>query len=251
MKILIVLLALLGGSTAGADWAAVSKPTVQSPQAHGFYSAGCLAGAEALPAAGPGYRVMRRSRNRYYGHPTLIRLVEALGRQAVEQGLAPILVGDLSQPRGGPMSYGHSSHQIGLDVDIWFRPGPPGQTLTREQREHWELQSAVDRQQWVVNHRFGPRERQLLELAATTPGVERIFVNPAIKLALCQTVTGPRDWLARLRPWWGHDEHFHIRLACPDDSSGCRSQDPVPLGDGCDGALAWVEELRNPPKVTK
>jgi murein endopeptidase len=33
----------------------------------------------------------------------------------MERGL---LIGDMSQPRDGPMLYGHSSHQIGLDVDI-------------------------------------------------------------------------------------------------------------------------------------
>jgi len=74
--------------------------------------------------------------------------------------------------------------------------------------------------------------------------VDRIFVNPVIKRALCATQT-QRDWLAKVRPWWGHDEHFHIRLACPSGAAECEPQPAVPPGDGCDADLdRWVEEIR-------
>jgi penicillin-insensitive murein DD-endopeptidase len=90
----------------------------------GTYNNGCLAGAVDLPITGPGWQVMRVSRNRYWGVPSLIAFIKRLAESAEEIGWSGILVGDMSQPRGGPMFTGHTSHQIGLDVDIWFTPGP-------------------------------------------------------------------------------------------------------------------------------
>jgi penicillin-insensitive murein endopeptidase len=74
--------------------------------------------------------------------------------------------------------------------------------------------------------------------------VDRIFINPAIKKAMCESVpaNGDRSWLRKLRPWWGHDEHFHVRLACPADSPDCFVQAPMPDGDGCGAELeSWLD----------
>ena len=91
----------------------------------GFYSRGCLAGGRPLPVNGPAWQVMRLSRNRNWGHPALIAFLERFRAQGADgQPLAGILVGDMSQPRGGPMLTGHASHQIGLDVDVWLTPMP-------------------------------------------------------------------------------------------------------------------------------
>ena len=54
-----------------------------------------------------------------------------LRREGVWPGF---LVGDISQPRGGPMFTGHASHQIGLDADVWLTP-MPDRTLSRAERE--------------------------------------------------------------------------------------------------------------------
>ena len=97
---------------------------------------------------------------------------------------------------------------------------------------------------------FSARQVTLLRLAATDPRVDRIFVNPVIKRALCQgefsAAVGDRSWLHRLRPWYGHDDHFHVRLACPEGSPDCVRQAPVPAGDGCDASLAWWFQPRQP-----
>src|ERR1700730_7449097 len=81
---------------------------------------GCLAGAESLPITGPTWQVMRLSRNRNWGNPQLIRFIERFATNARKVGWNGLLVGDMSQPRGGQMLSEHTSHQIGLDVDIWF-----------------------------------------------------------------------------------------------------------------------------------
>jgi len=254
-RVVILLLVVFFASPLSADprWGAAARPSGGAARSHGFYSAGCLAGGATLALEGQGYQVMRSSRNRFYGHPSLIAYVEDLGQQAAERGLQ-LLVGDLSQPRGGPMTYGHTSHQIGLDVDIWLTLLPASERLSRPQTEDWKMLSVVDKYNGVLRQdRWTLQHRDVLQMAAASPLVERIFVNPIIKLGLCRSEADTR-WLRKLRPWWGHDAHFHVRLTCPVESPACRNQDPVPPGDGCAGVEDWVAEIveltRNPPPPT-
>ena len=93
----------------------------------GGYSKGCLSGAEQLSETGPTWQSMRLSRNRNRAHPEMIDFVKRLSQKAAkEKGWGGLYVGDMSQPRGGPMTSGHRSHQIGLDADIWLQPMPAG-----------------------------------------------------------------------------------------------------------------------------
>ncbi|MFZ1412957.1 MAG: penicillin-insensitive murein endopeptidase, partial [Defluviicoccus sp.] len=205
---------------------------------------GCLAGAAALPLSGSGYEVMRPSRRRTFGHPRLIAFITALAAQAPAGGWPGLMVGDLAQARGGPTPSGHRSHQSGLDVDIWLQPAPEG-GITAAGRETLAAVSVlapdgtrVDARRWTASH------HRLLRTAAAFAEVDRIFVNPAIKQALCEAASDAEDgsgrtWLRKVRPWWGHDAHMHIRLACPDDSSACEAQPPIPPDDGCGADLAW------------
>ena len=254
----ILLFALAGPITAAEpDWGDVRDPAPPPTHAIGGYARGCLAGAVALPADGPGYQVMRLSRDRFYGHPRLIRFIEGFAETMRAEGWDGLLVGDLAQPRGGPMSSGHRSHQIGLDVDIWFQPEDrPLSEAERESRSAVSVVSGngqtVDPAEWTDGH------ARLLRTAAGFAEVERIFVGAAIKRKLCATTVGDRGWLAKIRPWWGHVYHFHVRLRCPPEDAACGNQAPVPPGDGCDETLAWwlsddakaeLERLRKlPPK---
>jgi penicillin-insensitive murein endopeptidase len=215
-------------------------PTRERPESVGFYASGCLAGGEALPINGPAWQVMRLSRNRNWGHPKLIRFLENLATKVHEAGTwNGLLVGDMSQPRGGPMRTGHASHQVGLDADIWLTP-MPDRELTRAEREETSATMAVaenrkdvDPQVWTPGH------EAVIKAAALDPQVERIFVNAAIKKALCRDAKGGRSWLSKVRPYWGHDYHFHVRLYCPSDSPTCKPQSPPPAGDGCGKDLDW------------
>ena len=245
---------LMGGSAAVAlaqnPWGDVRSPSAGRAQAIGGYAAGCIAGAAELPLVGQGYQVMRPSRDRNYGHPRLVAYMRDLARTVDGHGLGRLLVGDLSQPRGGPAAYGHASHQIGLDVDVWLRLLPRGAApLSTTQTEQLPMDSVVRAADGTMDKkRWDPKLAELLQLVAQSPQVERIFVNPIIKRHLCN---GSRkgDWLAKLRPWWGHDSHFHVRLACPADSPLCQPQAPLPQGDGCDEDLdGWVREIREAAK---
>ena len=238
---------------ARALFGAASQPARAAPAAIGGYAAGCLAGAAPLAESGPGWQAMRLSRNRAWGHPEAIAFVARLGAQAQELGWPRLLIGDISQPRGGPMSSGHASHQIGLDIDIWLtRPGP--RPYSRAARETLSAVNQVAADRRGVAGTFTPGHAALLRAAAQDATVARIFVNAAIKAALCDAAPrGDRAWLRKVRPWWGHDHHFHVRLACPDGAGECVAQPPPPPGDGCDATLDWwfSAEALNPPKPGK
>ena len=208
-------------------------PPMQS-RVIGFYAKGCLAGATALPINGKTWQVMRLSRNRNWGHPALVQFLERLSDKGAKQGWRGLLVGDMSQARGGPMLTGHASHQVGLDADIWLTP-MPDRELTRGEREEMSATMVVAQDRRDVDPNvWTPAHVAIIRTAAEDPRVERIFVNPAIKKALCRDAGANREWLHKVRPYWGHDYHFHVRMRCPADSPDCKPQDPVPPGgDGC------------------
>ncbi len=218
-----------------------------TPAAFGSYSKGCVAGAQQLPETGPTWQAMRLSRNRNWGHPEVIDYLQDLSRKAAAlPGWNGLYIGDISQPRGGPMTSGHASHQMGLDADIWMRPAD-NLSLTRQQREDISSISMRRAAGAYVNSSWTPQHHALLKAAAQDPRVARIFVFPGAKVQMCNDETGDRAWLRKIRPWYGHHYHFHVRLACPRGDSSCVNQAPPPPGDGCADAQAWVNNILNPP----
>jgi penicillin-insensitive murein endopeptidase len=226
---------------------AKSEPSRSAPAPFGSYAKGCVAGAAQLPETGPTWQAMRLSRNRNWAHPETVDFVQDLSRTAAQQpGWSGLYVGDLSQPRGGPMLSGHASHQIGLDADIWLRPANDLR-LSTAQRESISSISMHRNQGAFVNENWTPAHQAIVKAAASDPRVARIFIFPGAKVEICKTATGDRSWLRKVRPWYGHHYHFHVRLACPAGASGCVDQAPPPPGDGCADAQAWVNNILNPP----
>ena len=260
VRTLLLIAALLMPAAAQAEpkanqlFGAHKAASRQPPDPIGSYARGCAAGLVQLPETGPTWQAMRLSRNRNWGHPEMIRFLQDLSVEATRHGWRGIYVGDISQPRGGPMTSGHASHQIGLDADIWMLPARR-LNLSRAERE--KISSAVVRTadqrgvtaEWTASH------HAIMRAAALDPRVDRIFVAAAVKIEMCKTAT-PADtrWLQKIRPIYGHDAHFHVRLKCPADASGCETQKPTVAelskgGNGCDDTLMWwVTEYLNPPK---
>ena len=226
-------------------------PAAMPAHAIGFYSHGCIAGAQPLPINGPTWQVMRLSRNRNWAHPQMVALLKRLSEKArKDAGWPGILVGDMSQPRGGPMLTGHASHQVGLDADVWLTP-MPNHTLSRNEREEMSAVMMVRADRLDIDpHAWTPQHLAVIRDAAQEPSVERIFVNPAIKKALCREAKGDRGWLAKVRPYWGHDYHFHIRIRCPAGSTACEKQPEPTEGEACSAAdLAyWFKDEVLHPK---
>ncbi|MGR8935233.1 MAG: penicillin-insensitive murein endopeptidase [Gammaproteobacteria bacterium] len=251
--LIYALFALHPLPAAANAWSRVTEPLAGEADAIGGYTAGCLAGAVMLPVDGEGYQVMRLSRQRYFGHPLLVDFIRDLSRQVARQQHLELQIGDLGQARGGPTPFGHRSHQTGLDVDIWFEQQPLGANFSRQEREQRQAPSMVSEGGMTVNpRRWNAAQADILRLASSFAGVERIFVNAAIKKHLCRTQSD-KTWLRKIRPWWGHDDHFHVRLHCPPGSTQCLNQEPVAPGDGCDAGLEWwfSAEARQPAKKPK
>ncbi|SEQ49926.1 murein endopeptidase. Metallo peptidase. MEROPS family M74 [Faunimonas pinastri] len=220
-------------------FAAEKLPSAMQSQPIGFYTRGCQAGAVPLPPDGPTWQVMRLSRNRNWGQPTLINYLEGLAAKAPRVGWPGLLVGDLAMPRGGPLPFGHAAHNLGLEADIWLTP-MPNRRMSYAEREKRDPQvlaepgpHEIDRAAWN-----SAMHANIIHLAADDPRVDRIFVAPAIKKELCATATGDRSWLRVIRPWYGHNEHMHVRLKCPAGTA-CKPQTPLPPGDGCGAPLAY------------
>ncbi len=222
------------------NWSAQKTPTQASkPSSIGSYANGCISGAVALPSKGDGFYDMRRNRGRYFGHPKLIDFITELGQFVDRKYSKSIMTGDLSQARGGKMNFGHSSHRIGLDVDVWM------QILNANEKPYRlrDMQTTISKSDGrLLANKLKPEIRDALYFSATHKNVARIFVNPVIKASLCET-EADRSWLRKLRPWWGHHEHFHVRLNCPSDSPLCKNQASIPAGSGCnEGLYNWVDK---------
>jgi penicillin-insensitive murein DD-endopeptidase len=225
-----------------------ATPVPMAARSIGYYTSGCLAGGKALPINGPTWQVMRLSRNRNWGHPELVKFLEKLANKVPSIGWPGLLVGDMAQPRGGPMLTGHWSHQVGLDADIWLTP-MPDRELTRQEREELMATNVVADDWMDVNPKvWSEKYVALYKMVATQPEVERVLANPAIKKALCRDVKGDRAWLHKVRPVYGHNYHFHIRIGCPKDSPDCKGQAVPPTEEGCGKELdAWF--IKKPQDV--
>ncbi len=246
---LILVLVAQSAAVAAEDiaWNAILNPAQGVPSAVGSYSNGCVDGAHELPPEGVGYQAVRLNRHRNFGHPALVRYIIDLGARVDEAGIGTMLIADMAQPRGGPMPSGHISHQSGLDADIWFRLDMP--PASREERDDALARIMIDRSDWSLDEQAWTDDHaELVRLAASDPRVARIFIHPTLKRDVCERDWEDRSWLRTLRPWFGHDAHFHVRLHCPPDSPNCKPQSEPPPGDGCgEELLSWFPEPGQPP----
>ncbi|RFC62972.1 penicillin-insensitive murein endopeptidase [Fulvimarina endophytica] len=227
---------------------AADTPAPGASESIGSYAKGCMSGAVELPADGPNYQAMRLSRDRHWGHPVLRSFIEDFAAKVHDRGVWPgVLIGDMSMPRGGPMPSGHSSHQIGLDTDVWLRPMPK-ERLSEAEREDFPFRTVLKAGSLTVDDTvWNDSYREVVKLAATDSRVQRVLVHPGIKKKLCETTSGDRTWLNKIRPYYGHDSHMHVRLFCQPGSPDCEPQRSTGKGDGCDDLDWWFDVALQPP----
>lgn len=208
-------------------------------QAVGFYSKGSLINPSQLPNDGVGFLKLFQPRDRAYATQDLVTLIEnaASAIALAFPGGERMQMGDFSQREGGQIS-GHASHQNGLDVDVKFfnhahlEQDPMGTNGFDE--------IFVDEKNQVTPNYDFERNEALVKFVVDSGLVRRIFVDGNIKKAFCDRAKASgeyRDdleWLRRLRPLEGHQDHFHIRIACPTSSPNCVAQEEPPLGTSCD-----------------
>ncbi|MBX9689540.1 MAG: penicillin-insensitive murein endopeptidase [Candidatus Obscuribacterales bacterium] len=243
------------GDDARASFASKKYPADLPSRAIGTATCGCLAGGKELRSDSPYWQIMRPSRNRIWAHPSLIGYIERLGPRAAKVGWPGLLIGDLSMARGGPMPSGHASHQRGTDVDIWLTPAPR-HSLSEKARETLNAASVlkIDTAELDLSI-WTPAHADFVRAAAQDENVARVFVTPAIKKYLCACKdknAADTNWLRRIRPWEGHDDHIHVRLKCPEKDP-CVEQEAPPEGDGCGEELRqWLAKTAaDPPYKSK
>lgn len=226
----------------------------------GKYNAGCVKNSRELPETGTGYQVIRVSRERNYANSEMIEYIKKLSENLHNRFEANLLIADISKKGGGPILDDHSSHQTGLDADI----------LYLKKLEFKELYSLNEREKLHPVSKLGSSGKEIdfskwsyingemLKEAAGYSEVDRIFVNPAVKKHLCDSYPGEK-WLKKIRPWWGHDGHFHVRLKCPENNSKCRDLS-TPGNIECGAKLDWwfsedarlkLASRRSEPKTEK
>ncbi|MBU2972362.1 penicillin-insensitive murein endopeptidase [Pseudoalteromonas sp. C2R02] len=247
-KINLILIMVLSVNHAFSfSWQDFSTVSNHKPDAVGTYNNGCLLGGAVLPETGEGFQVIRTSRNRFYGHPNLINFIQSLAIATKAQGLDDLLIADMSMPRGGNFKSGHASHQTGLDVDIWLRSFE--KKLSLKQRETVEKLDVVNKKQFTVKTAiWDPDHITLIKVAAKSEQVARIFVSPVIKQKLCDMAFIDDGWLNKVRPWWGHSYHIHVRLRCPKESNDCKNQKQVADTNGCKELNWWRNQFTKPAK---
>ncbi|CAN1502552.1 MepA Murein endopeptidase [Paracoccaceae bacterium] len=260
IRALVVTLALVAPAKAedlaNQLFGAADAPSAQDAMPVGSYAKGCAAGSVELPESGPTWQAMRLSRGRNFGQPAMVQFLMDLSVTARDIGFGKgLYIGDISQPRGGPMTSGHASHQIGLDADIWMLP-PASLSLSAEDRENISSIPVRSADQRSVTEYWTSVHHELLKQAALDPRVDRIFVAAAVKVEMCKTAKKKdKKWLQKIRPIAGHDTHFHVRLKCPKGAKLCETQSPTVAelsenGDGCDETLTWwVTDYLDPPKA--
>lgn len=224
----------------------VSVTAQAETQIYGDYNRGCISGSVPLADYGIGFQSTRRSRDMHYGAPSTIKTIETIGTQVFAAGLGYMLVGNVSKKNGGPLFEHSISHQNGLDFDVAYQPVE--KPLSEVMSASFDFRSLLSFDKNTLNQKlWNEKTAELLKITAQRPEVERILVDPLIKQQLCVTERH-EEWFKKLRPWFKHDNHFHVRLKCPADSKTCVSQDPPPNEIGCDGeAFDWwfSDEAKN------
>lgn len=236
-------------------WSKVTTPTSGVSESIGSPSAGCLMGGVSMKNTGDGYYQMRPKRLRTFGHPLLIQFLEKSFKEIHNQLKTDLLFADLSQPRGGPTLTGHASHQTGLDIDIWFAQSDDISAKVLQQidlRSSVVAPEAVDGSEMKVNALFTEKKIKTLEYFAKQPETDRIFVSAGIKKFLCLHY-GNETWIQKIRPWYAHREHFHLRLKCKIGDELCKNTEPLPPGNSCDSTLDWwwSDEAKGSPSDSK
>ena len=213
-------------------------------QIYGEYANGCIDGAVELKA-GRNYQLQIWGKNRHYGHPEHVDFILDLVKDAKKHNLPDLLIGDMSGPVGGAFAKSsHGSHQPGLDVVISFDFATPKKT--QYELTHPDDIYIVDTKNRPTSY-FNQDRATLIYLAAIDPRVERIFVAPGIKKRMCQLYLDKDmdlTWLSKVRPWFGHRGHMHVRLGCPKDSPYCVKQKPNPVLEdyGCGYEVdSWID----------
>jgi penicillin-insensitive murein endopeptidase len=166
-----------------------------------------------------------------YGHPALVLMLHRTAKQMARQTPGSVLlVGDLSREYGGPLA-GHRSHQSGRDADVgFFVTDDKGRPLNSRQLRTFDGQGRArdgsglrfdDYRNWLLVQLWLKDSRADLEYVFVASHLRRRLLEFAQKRpAFSKYVDDAAQFLRQPSNGLPHDDHFHIRIACPDKQRG-------------------------------
>lgn len=242
-SILVILISINITSAFAAIYESDRKnraPTSGNHESAGFYSSGCLLGALEISESGKGFQLLKPERRRNFTHPETKKLFTHVMAKHFEKHGNYYLTGDFSLSQGGPTLSGHSSHQNGLDIDIFF--DSTKSVLSRNALKIHKIDSYLLNNEKINLKKWNKPLEELIVMFAKDERVDRLFIHPKFKQLFCEKryelKLSEKD-LIKIRPWYGHDEHIHVRLSCPADSPNCVKQ-PIPQEkETCGKDLNW------------
>ncbi len=175
--------------------------------------------------------IKSNSQENVYGHPALVLMLQRTAKQMVQNlDSEPLVVGDLSSKFGGPL-YGHRSHQSGRDADVGFfalnEDGQP-QRLDRfvaydregraKDRSHLRFD---DFRNWLMVLTWMKDERADIKYVFVASHLRRRLLDFArSRPAFAKYADDAAKFLLQPANSSAHDDHFHVRIACPRRHEG-------------------------------
>lgn len=239
----------------------VPSAPVEETLSVGLANRGTLQAAVPLPDRGTGFVRARPGEDTRWGTPQLVSALKRAAASVAERfpGGEPVRIGDLSSRFGGRHPR-HGSHRTGRDADVifylqdmrgepvrgrgWVRFDRFGLAREASAPAGWQASGSLFRLDVARNWHF---VRTLLR--DEEADVQWIFCSNGVKSHLLEHAARHEpdpDVLVRAsyvlhEPSRGapHDDHFHVRIACPagDQSRGCRDGEPI---------WPWMRERREP-----
>jgi penicillin-insensitive murein endopeptidase len=162
-----------------------------------------------------------------YGHPALVLMLHRTAKQISRQNAGwVLLVGDLSREFGGPLS-GHRSHQSGRDADVgFFVTDSAGRPINSRKLVAFDKQGRArdgsglrfdDYRNWLLVQLWLQDSRANLEHVFVASHLRRRLLDFArARPAFRQHVEAASQFLRQPSVGLPHDDHFHVRIACPE-----------------------------------
>jgi penicillin-insensitive murein endopeptidase len=207
-------------------------------EAIGYYSNGSIKHSHSIDDyKKSGVVKLFKSRGQNFGTSDIMRALTGLAKhmKTTYPTIERTQIGDISAVEGGRIPR-HKSHQNGLDADVvYYRVNELSQS---PQYPEW-AEDFVVKSKLTKNFHI-ERNWEAMKYLVHNHDVGRIFVDSAIKKALCEfanqkgELESETEVLRRLRREDAvHMHHFHLRLKCPAGSPDCESQVEPPEGHGC------------------
>lgn len=217
----------------------IRDQVVGSPQKGSLESPTNLFNLQLRKGSNSPFKIISPSRQAFFGSAELVSFVDFLA-QSMRLMIpdSTLLIGNMSTSKGGRLGT-HLSHQNGMDVDIGYIHPPQVKVA-----QFIDVVSPKD----IGKNLLLKEQLYLFNLAVHSneeSRVDRIFVHPTIKKALCATARsmGALDagnenvyaveTLRRLIPDVNHANHFHLRVKCTKENPRCIQMAEPAKGHGC------------------